>query len=192
MREFPGQQYASPADWKGKVAVWFFGNEYNLLATLAKYNIDKDKDVTIVQQPFDMNLLLNKEVDAAARPTMSCTRCSALATDRVNIIDYNKEAAMPEDGISAREDWLQDAKNMTSPRASCAPRPRAGSTPRQRRRLRRHCAQERRPGVMTKEAQKWQMVEINKLVWGDPVDRPPIIIWSRSPSLAPTLRSSSA
>src|ERR671939_475734 len=60
----------TPADWKGKkVAVWFFGNEYNLLATLAKYNLDKDKDITLVQQPFDMNLFLNKEVDAAAAMT---------------------------------------------------------------------------------------------------------------------------
>ncbi|KPV46058.1 hypothetical protein SE17_43695, partial [Kouleothrix aurantiaca] len=58
---------STPADWKGKkVAVWFFGNEFNLLATLAKYNLDKDKDITLVQQPFDMNMLLNKEVDAAA------------------------------------------------------------------------------------------------------------------------------
>jgi hypothetical protein len=26
-------------------------------------------------------------------------------------------------------------------------------------------------GVMTKEAQKWQMDEVNKLVWGDPIDK---------------------
>ena len=26
-------------------------------------------------------------------------------------------------------------------------------------------------GVMTKDAQKWQMDEINKLVWGDPIDK---------------------
>src|SRR6476646_6513150 len=52
----------SPKDWKGKkVAVWFGGNEYNVLATLAKYNLKQDSDVTLVQQPFDMNLLLNKE-----------------------------------------------------------------------------------------------------------------------------------
>jgi len=57
----------SPEDLRGKkVAVWFFGNEFNLLATLAKYNINKDTDIELVQQPFDMNLLLNREVDSAA------------------------------------------------------------------------------------------------------------------------------
>src|SRR5437667_984218 len=43
-----------------KVAVWFGGNEFALLATLEKYKIDRNKDVALVQQPFDMNLLLQK------------------------------------------------------------------------------------------------------------------------------------
>jgi len=58
------------ADLRGrKVAVWFGGNEFALLATLEKYKIDKNRDVTLVQQPFDMNLLLQKQVDAAAAMT---------------------------------------------------------------------------------------------------------------------------
>jgi NitT/TauT family transport system substrate-binding protein len=167
---------SSPADWKGKkVAVWFFGNEYDLLATLAKYNIDKDKDVTIVQQPFDMNLLLNKEVDAAAAMTYNelyQVLSAGHKIDELNIIDYNKEGtAMPEDGIFARADWLADAKNKDIAarflRASfkgweyCRDNADA-------------CVdivlKNDASGVMTKDAQKWQMVEINKLVWGDPVD----------------------
>jgi NitT/TauT family transport system substrate-binding protein len=167
----------SPADWKGKkVAVWFFGNEYNLLATLAKYNLDKDKDVTIVQQPFDMNLLLNKEVDAAAAMTYNelyQVLSAGHKIDELNIIDYNKEGtAMPEDGIFVREDWLQDAKNKDIAarflRASfkgweyCRDNVDA-------------CVdivlKNDASGVMTKEAQKWQMDEINKLVWGDPIDK---------------------
>jgi len=60
----------TPADYKGKkVAVWLGGNEFELLATLEKYKLDKDKDVTLVKQPFDMNLLLKKEVDAASAMT---------------------------------------------------------------------------------------------------------------------------
>ena len=39
-----------------KVAVWFGGSEFELLATLEKYKIDRNKDVTLVPQPFDMNL----------------------------------------------------------------------------------------------------------------------------------------
>jgi hypothetical protein len=46
-------------------------NENELYAALVKNNIDpKSKDdVTIVNQPFDMNLFLNKDVDAAAAMT---------------------------------------------------------------------------------------------------------------------------
>ena len=68
MRElaFKSSGIKGAADLKGrKVAVWFGGNEFELLATLEKYKIDRNKDVTLVQQPFDMNLLLQKKVDAA-------------------------------------------------------------------------------------------------------------------------------
>jgi NitT/TauT family transport system substrate-binding protein len=166
----------SPADWKGKkIAVWFFGNEYNLLATLAKYGLDKEKDVTIVQQPFDMNLLLNKEVDAAAAMTYNelyQVLSAGHKIEELSIIDYNKEGtAMPEDGIFVREDWLQDPKNKDIAarflRASfkgweyCRDNVDA-------------CVdivlKNDVSGVMTRDAQKWQMVEINKLVWGDPID----------------------
>ena len=60
------------ADMKGKkVGVWCCGNEFELFAALTKNNIDpKNKDeVTIVNQPFDMNLFLNNDVDAAAAMT---------------------------------------------------------------------------------------------------------------------------
>lgn len=117
------------------MAVWFGGNEYNLLATLAKYSINKDSDLELVQQPLDMNLLLNKEVNSAAAMTYKNELYQVLSAGRaieeLNIIDYNKEGtAMPEDGIFVSEEWLNaDAKNKrTSPRASCAPRSRAGPT----------------------------------------------------------------
>ena len=54
-----------------KVGVWCCGNENELLAALVKNGIDpKNKsDVTIVNQPFDMNLFLQSKVDAAAAMT---------------------------------------------------------------------------------------------------------------------------
>jgi len=56
------------ADLRGrKVSVWFAGNEFPLLATLEKYRIDSSRDVTLVQQPFDMNLLLQKRVTRRRR-----------------------------------------------------------------------------------------------------------------------------
>ena len=113
----------SPADLKGKkVAVWFGGNEFELLATLAKAGIDKDKDVEMVQQPFDMNLLLERQVDAAAAMTYN-ELAQVLETpdkdgnlytlDQLNIIDFNTEGtAMLQDGIFTTAEWLQDAKHQ--------------------------------------------------------------------------------
>jgi NitT/TauT family transport system substrate-binding protein len=165
----------SPADLRGKkVGIWFFGNEFTLLATLNKYGIDKDKDVTLVQQPFDMTLLLNKEVDAAAAMTYNelyQVLSAGHTIDELNIIDPNKEGtAMPEDGLFVREDWIQDPKNKDIAarflRASfkgweyCRDNVDA-------------CVdimvKNGAPGGV--EAQKWQMVEVNKLVWGDPIDK---------------------
>jgi NitT/TauT family transport system substrate-binding protein len=113
----------SPADLKGRnVAVWFGGNEFELLATLAKYGIDKDTDLTLVQQPFDMNLLLERQVDAAAAMTYN-ELAQVLETpdkdgnlytiDQLNIIDFNEEGtAMLQDGIFTTQEFLADPKNQ--------------------------------------------------------------------------------
>lgn len=176
MREISWKEnnITSPADLKGKrVAVWFLGNEYNLLATLNKYKLDKDKDLTLVQQPFDMNLLLNKEVDAAAAMTYNelyQVLSAGHTIDQLNIIDFNKEGtAMPEDGIFAREDWLKDAKNKDI----------AARFLRASFKGWEYCRDNvdscvdimlKNDAGGGKDAQKWQMVEINKLIWGDPID----------------------
>ena len=52
-----------------KFGVWLGGNELELFAALTKYGIDPQKDVKIVAQSFDMNLFLNREVDAASAMT---------------------------------------------------------------------------------------------------------------------------
>src|SRR5216683_1196810 len=54
-----------------KVGVWCCGNENELYAALVKNGMDplNTKDVTIVNQPFNMDLFLNREVDAAAAMT---------------------------------------------------------------------------------------------------------------------------
>jgi NitT/TauT family transport system substrate-binding protein len=168
---------ASPADLKGKkVAVWFGGNEYNLLATLSKYKLNKESDLTLVQQPFDMNLLLNKEVDSAAAMTYNelyQVLSAGHKIDELNILDYNAEGtAMPEDGIFVSGDWLKDAKNKDIAarflRASfkgwayCRDNADACVG---------YVLKQDSGGVMTKEAQKWQMDEVNKLIWGDPINK---------------------
>jgi len=161
----------TPEDLRGKkVAVWLGGNEFELFATLAKYNIDKDTDVTIVKQPFDMNMLLNKEVDAAAAMTYNeyfQVLAAGHKPEELNVIDFNKEGtAMLEDGIFTTEAFLADAKNKDI----AARFLRASFKGWQfcRNNL-DECVKiilkQDQTGVMQEDAQKWQIDEINKLIW---------------------------
>ncbi len=166
----------SPEDLRGKkVGIWFSGTEFSLLATLKKYDIDPDTDVLLVQQPFDMNLLLNKEVESAAATTYNelyQVLSAGHTIDELDILDFNKEGtAMLEDGIFVREDWLQDEANRDIAarfvRASlngwiyCRDNAEACVE---------SVLQRDESGVMSREAQQWQMDEINKIIWGDPLD----------------------
>jgi NitT/TauT family transport system substrate-binding protein len=180
MREiaFKSSGIKGAADLKGRrVAVWFGGNEFELLATLEKYKIDRNKDVTLVQQPFDMNLLLQKQVDAAAAMTYNEYKqvldAGVKAEDLV-VIDFNREGtAMLEDGIFVKADWLRDAKNKALAarflRASlkgwevCRDRPA-------------ECVDVvvKESPVLGREHQTWMMAEINKLIWGAPAPRGPL------------------
>ncbi len=114
------------AGMKGKkVGVWCCGNENELYAALVKNNIDpKSKDdVTIVNQPFDMNLFLNNDVDAAAAMTYN-ELAQVLETknpetgelytlDDLNVISMEDAGtAMLEDGIFVQGSWIADEANQ--------------------------------------------------------------------------------
>ena len=180
MREiaFKSSGIKGPADLRGRrVAVWFGGNEFELLATLDKYKIDRNKDVTLVQQPFDMNLLLQKQVDAAAAMTYNEYKQvldAGVKPDDLVVIDFNHEGtAMLEDGIFVRGDWLKDARNKQIAarflRASlkgwmaCRDKPS-------------DCVEIvlKESPVLGREHQMWMMTEINKLVWGPPAPKSPL------------------
>jgi NitT/TauT family transport system substrate-binding protein len=167
-----------PADLRGrKVAVWFGGNEFELLATLEKYKIDRNKDLTLVQQPFDMNLLLQKQVDAAAAMTYNEYKQvleAGVKPEDLVVIDFNREGtAMLEDGIFVRADWLRDAKHKAAAarflRASLKGwehcRDKAGE-----------CVELvlKESPVLGRDHQTWMMTEVNKLVWGPPAPKSPL------------------
>ena len=114
------------AGMKGKkVGVWCCGNENELYAALVKNNIDpKSKDdVTIVNQPFDMNLFLSRDVDAAAAMTYN-ELAQVLETenpetgelyklDDLNVISMEDAGtAMLEDGIFVQGSWIADEANQ--------------------------------------------------------------------------------
>jgi NitT/TauT family transport system substrate-binding protein len=180
MREigFKASGIKGPADLRGRrVAVWFGGNEFELLATLDKYRIDRNKDLTLVQQPFDMNLLLQRQVDAAAAMTYNEYKQvleAGVKPEDLVVIDFNQEGtAMLEDGIFVKADWLRDAKNKEIAgrflRASlegwafCRDKPG-------------ECVEIvlKESPMLGREHQAWMMAEINKLVWGPPAPGSPL------------------
>ncbi len=167
-----------PADYKGKkIAVWFGGNEFALLATLEKYKLDREKDVTLVKQPFDMNLLLKKEVAAASAMTYNEYKQvldgGAKPEDLV-VVDFNVEGtAMLEDGIFVKQDWLNDAKNKEVAARFLRATLKGWEFCRDNAAECVDIVLKQSP-TLPKEHQTWMMTEINKLIWGPPQPTTPI------------------
>jgi len=114
---------ASPADFKGRnVGVWDFGNEYEVVAGALKAGLTQGTDYTKVIQPFDMTLLLSRQIDVAEamiyneyaqvlEATNPKTGQLYQATD-LNVIDYNQVGtAMLQDAVFARDAWLKAPGN---------------------------------------------------------------------------------
>src|SRR5262249_11629302 len=180
MRElaFKTSGIKTAADLRGrKVAVWFGGNEFALLATLAKYKIDPQKDVTLVQQPFDMNLLLQKQVDAAAAMTYNESRQvleGGVKPEELVVIDFNAEGtAMLEDGIFTRADWLKTGKNKETAARFLRASLKGWEFCRDKAPACVDLVLKESP-VLGKDHQTWMMTEINKLVWGPPAPTTPV------------------
>ena len=180
MREiaFKSSGIRGAADLRGrKVAVWFAGNEFELLATLEKYGIDRRHDVTLIPQPFDMRLLLDKKVDAAAAMTYNeyhQVLDAGVKLEDLIVIDFNLEGtAMLQDGIFAASEWLRDPKNKQIAarflRASLKGwefcRQAAGE-----------CVDFvlRESPALGREHQTRMLVEVTKLIWGPPTPRTPL------------------
>ena len=158
-----------------KVGVWLGGNEHKLFAALTKNGLDPQKDVKVVAQPFDMNLFLNREVDATAAMTYN-ELAQVLETenpdsgDLYQLSDLNVMKMSDlgtgalEDGIFVREDWISDEKNQDVAvrflKASfkgwiyCRDNPD-------------DCVQSVLDAGPTlgEGHQAWQMNEVNKLIW---------------------------
>ena len=111
-------------DLKGKkVGVWLGGNEHKLFAALTKNGIDPQKDVEVVAQPFDMNLFLNRDVDAAAAMTYNelaqvleqenPDTGDLYSLDDLNVMKMSDlGTGALEDGIFVQHDWIHDEHNQ--------------------------------------------------------------------------------
>ena len=139
-----------------KVGVWCCGNEPELFAALNKNGINphSSSDVTIVNQPFDMGLFLQKKVDAAAAMTYNelaqvletknpdTGKLYTLADLNVfKMSDPSVGTAMLEDNVFVTEKYLRATRRRS--RRSCRRRSRAGSTAGPRPGVHEHRAQER-------------------------------------------------
>jgi len=162
-----------------KVGVWLGGNEHKLFAALTKNGLDPQQDVEVVAQPFDMNLFLSREVDAAAAMTynelaqvleVENPDTGELYTlDELNVFLMSElGTGALEDGIFVREDWIAEEANQDIAKRFLKASFRGWI----------HCRDNPDDCVDTVLAngptlgvghQAWQMNEVNALIWPAPL-----------------------
>ncbi|MDY7104977.1 MAG: ABC transporter substrate-binding protein [Actinomycetota bacterium] len=110
-------EITEPADLEGTVVGnWGFGNEFELLAGIRSAGLDPESDVELVQQNFDMQALINREIDAAQAmiyneygillESEDPDTGELFQPEQFNVIDWNDVGtAMLQDAIWARSDW---------------------------------------------------------------------------------------
>jgi NitT/TauT family transport system substrate-binding protein len=177
-----------PCGFAGKkVGVWDFGNEYEVTAGALtcgltpglENNGDPSKQFQKVIQPFDMTLLLSKQIDVAEAmiyneyaQVLEATNAETgnlYQPDDLNVINWNDvRVAMLQDAIFARKAWLDQGTNrdvaVRFVRASLKGwiycRDHADD-----------CVQYTTDAGSQLGAghQRWMMNEVNALVWPSPV-----------------------
>ncbi|GAA3927911.1 ABC transporter substrate-binding protein [Actinoplanes auranticolor] len=164
------------ADLKGKkVGNWGFGNEFELFAGMTKAGLDPGKDVTLVQQQFDMQALLKKEIDAAQ--AMSYNEYAQLleatnpATGKLYtpedfaVIDWKTEgSSMLQDAVWANTEKLSDPAYQQQTVKFLAGTIKGWAYCRDNAEACRDLVVAK-GSKLGKSHQLWQMNEVNKLVW---------------------------
>ncbi len=163
-----------------RIGTWGFGNEHELFAAMRAVDIDPENadDVTVIQQPFDMSLLLNGELDAAQAMTYNeyAQVLEAVNPDTgelyqpedLNVIDFNDVGtAMLQDHVFVNGDWLAEAGNEDIAVAFLKASFRGWI----------HCRDNPAECVeivldngstLGESHQTWQLNEISKLIWPSP------------------------
>jgi NitT/TauT family transport system substrate-binding protein len=166
------------AKMKGKkVGNWLGGNEFELFAALSRAGMDPvhNKGVTIVKQPFDMNLFLNRQISAASAMTYNelaqvlesknpktgkLTKLSEL-----NVIKMqNIGTGMLEDGIFTTDSWISKKSNQAIAKKFLAASFKGWIYCRSHAKQCVNFVLSHGPTLL-KGHQTWQMNEINALVW---------------------------
>ena len=169
------------AKMKGKkVGNWLGGNQWELFAALVRAGMDptRNKGVTVVKQPFDMNLFLNRQIDAASAMTYNelaqvlesknpktgkLTKLSEL-----NVIKMqNVGTGMLEDGVFTTESWIKDKGHQATARKFLAASFKGWAYCRDHLNACVNIVLAQGPTLLRMH-QRWQMNEINGLVWPAP------------------------
>jgi NitT/TauT family transport system substrate-binding protein len=168
-----------PADLEGtNVGNWGFGNEYELFAGIAQAGLDPLSDVTLVGQQFDMQALLNREIDAAQAMTYNEYAQVLEAVDPetgelyqpedFNVINWNDVGtAMLQDAIWASTERLSDPAYRETAVKFVAASLQGWIYCRDNVQA---CADivVSQGSQLGESHQLWQMNEINKLIWPSP------------------------
>jgi NitT/TauT family transport system substrate-binding protein len=160
-----------------KVANWLGGDQYELFAALTKQGMDpaNNKGVTIVQQPFDMGLLLNHQVDAASAmtynelaqvlETKNPTTGKLYSLKDLNVIKMqNIGAGMLEDNLFSTASYLKSKEHQQIAKKVIAATLQGWIY------CRDHAAQcvnftLKAGPTLPKGHQMWMMNQINQLMW---------------------------
>jgi NitT/TauT family transport system substrate-binding protein len=153
-----------------KVANWLGGNQWELFAALQKDGINPNnpKDVTIVQQPFDMNLFLQHKVDSASAMTyneLAQVLESGVKMSQLNVIKMqNVGTGMLEDGLFSTQSYTSNPANSKTIVAFIKGSLEGWIYCRDHMAA---CVQDTLDygPTLPKGHQTWMMNEINKLIW---------------------------
>ena len=172
---FKDKDITDPADRTGKkVGSWGFGNEWELFAGMQDAGVGV-KDISLVQQAFDMNGFLAGDIDAAQAMTYN-EYAQVLETknpdtgelytaDDLNVINWNDVGtAMLQDAIWAPTEQLGDAdfdeQTVKFIKASIKGWAYARDNPEQAAQIVTAAGSQ-----LGESHQLWMTNEVNKLIW---------------------------
>ena len=162
-----------------KVGVWLGGNEHKLFAALNKNGLDPQSDVEIVPQPFDMNLFLNDEIEAAAAMTYNelaqvleqenPDTGELYTLDDLNVLKMSDlGTGALEDGVFVRSDWIEDEDNQDIAKRFLKATFKGWVYCRDNQEECLQIVLENGP-TLGEGHQRWQLNEVNDLIWPAPL-----------------------
>jgi NitT/TauT family transport system substrate-binding protein len=107
----------TPADIEGKrIGTWPGGNELEPYAFIEMQGLDKDRDVQLVSQNFDMNQLLNEEIDLASAMIYNeywLPIEAGYSEDDFVVFDMEEEGAgMLQDALFVQREYLENNEDL--------------------------------------------------------------------------------